>query len=208
MLVTLALIATSFTGCGDDEDATTAPPTPPDFSQPENLLSRLAEVYNMTGRNADDRLADYAELFPAADDDSLSFLFIFQPDDVAPGEDPTWGLDGELNAHQNMFQAQEDGQLHSLQLALTHQPPQPIANPEPHQQNWVGIFVINVNLRLMLNANDGFLVDGTQADFKMAPRGGRWYIVEWRDLPRPQPTRVGHDAESSSWGAIKALYRS
>jgi hypothetical protein len=204
VIVTLVVIATSFAGCSDDEEATTAPPTPPDFSQPENLLSRLEEIYNMPGNDANARYLAYQELFPPAADDSLSFLFIFQPDDVEPGEDPSWGLSGELEAHLNMFTAQASEEIFSLQLALTQQPPEPIEFPDPGQENWVGIFVSNVNLRLMLTANDGFLVDGGQANFKMAPKEGRWFITEWKDLPRPVPGNL--DVESSTWGQIKSMF--
>jgi hypothetical protein len=187
----LALTLSLTAGClfSPEEETGDPPPPPPPVIPPptteDNIIEALEVIYNDKVRSANERYLEYANLFPPEEDQELSFLFIFQPDDVEPGEEPTWGLSGELDAHQNMFRAQENREIFSLELAIIRQPAGPIEFPDPGQEDWTQILATNVNLRLMLNANDSFLVDGGQADFKFAPKNDRFYLVEWKDLPRP-----------------------
>jgi hypothetical protein len=186
------LVASTFTltaGCIFSPDEKEPEPDPPDPiptpTIPDNVIAALEVIYNDKTRGANERFQAYENLFPPADDDSLSFIFFFQPDDIEPGEEGSWGLAGELEAHRNMFRAQEEGQIYSLELRIQRQPPEELEFPQPGQENWVQIFATNVNLRLMFNPNDGLLVDGGQAEFKLAPKNNRWYMTEWKDLPRP-----------------------
>ena len=153
--------------------------------QPENLIKNLQAIYNDKVFSAGERNVLYADLFSADNTSLPPFLFNFQPVDVEPGEEPSWGLDAELRAHENMFRALEDRNIHSLELTIEQRPPEPLEFPGPGQEDWVEILATNVFLRLMFNPQDGLLVDGGQAEFLLAPADGRWYLVDWKDLPRP-----------------------
>jgi hypothetical protein len=190
-LAALAAVILAFSaGCIFSPDEEPPQPVPPEAipsfeSNPDNLIEALEIVYNDKVRSASQRSQVYETLFPAADHDSLEFIFFFQPVDVEPGEEPSWGIDGELESHRNMFSAQEARDIFSLELTITRLDPSPLEFPQPGQETWVEMFSTNVNLRLMFNPQDGLLVDGGQAKFLAAPADDRWYLTEWTDLPRP-----------------------
>ncbi len=199
-------------GCDDDNPtdpiSELPPPSIPPPTSPENLIEALQVIYNDPVRTAEERLEAYRSLFSPANHDSLpDFLFRFQPSDVAPGEDPTWGLDAELQAHQNMFAAQTNRDIFSIELTIQYNPATELQFPEPGQENWREVFATNVFLRLMFNPQDGLLVDGGQAKFLCAPADGRWYIVEWMDIARPFAPGYGTEIEENTWGSIKSIYR-
>jgi len=185
----LACLLALLTAC-DDDSLKPGPeevgPLTLQATAPESLITGLMRVYNDVLHDAAERHAFYADLFPPAAHDSLpGFIFHFQSVDVEPGEEATWGLDAELSAHENMFNAQAARDIYSLALSLGYAAPEPLGFPEPGQEDWVMIFVSNCYLRLMFNPQDGLQIDGGQAEFILAPADDRWYIVDWTDLPRP-----------------------
>jgi len=188
LLLTLGLVLAS--GCifspKEDPPRPDPPPAIPEPITPEAVIEALQVIYNDQVRNALERRDLYENLFSPADHASVpGYIFRFQPIDVEPGEEPTWGLDSELSAHENMFRAQENRDIFSLELTIQHTPPELLEFPPIGQEDWVRIFATNVFLRLMFNPQDGLLVDGGQAEFLLAPADGRWYLVDWKDLPRP-----------------------
>ncbi len=183
-----------------------SPVIPPPGS-PESVLDAIAAIYNDTERSAAERAAAYTELFAPGAHDLPEFNFELQPYDVQNGLPPEWGLTTESAVHDALFAAQERGEIFSLQMRMTFGVPSDPDPPVPGQEDWKEIFVTNFNLRLMFNPNDGLEVNGSQAEVLLAPAsGGRWYMVEWQDLPRPAPAGKAL-VETSTWGSIKDVYR-
>ena len=172
----------------------------PALTSPENVISAIQVIYNDKTHSKDDRLAAYASLFDSA------FVFHFQPADVAQGLPPSWGLEDELAAHDAMFGAQAAGNIYSLELRIIHDPAQDLTPPETGREGWKEVFATNVYLLLMFNTQDGFEVNGAQAEFKFPPaEGGQFRIGDWTDLPRP--FLANREAvERPSWGQIKTLF--
>jgi hypothetical protein len=167
------------------------PPDPPEAPQilphtlPENLVKNLITIYDDKVRTAVDRRQLYESLFPPDDvAPELAFQFKFQPADIALGLPPSWGKDAEIDAHEALFQAQESGEVYSLDLNIIYGPTEDLN--ETGREGWKQIFANNVQLRLMFNVEDGLEVNGGQAEFKFAPPVvGIWTLNEWVDLPRP-----------------------
>ncbi len=198
-------------GCDDDEKSSVGPqpgpgpfPTVPPPTSPENLIEALQVIYNDQVRSAAERLQAYQNLFAPADHDSLpGFIYRFHVGGVGQ---QVWGLDSELQAHDNMFQAQANRDVLSLELSIQYELGTPLEFPEPGHENWQVIFATSVYLRLMFNPQDGLLVDRAQATFQCAPADGRWYICDWEDLPRPFAPGYNAAVEEVTWGSIKALF--
>jgi hypothetical protein len=194
-LALVPMIVGLFIGAGcifspDEED----PPgdTPPAIvarTSPENVLANLQAIYNDKVRSAIDRRTLYEQqLPPEGADPSVAFIFHFQAADQLPPNDlpPSWGVDSELAAHRAIFDAQESGDIYSLELRITHNPAADLSPPEQGRDGWKEIFATNVYLRLMFNLEDGLEVNGGQAEFKFAPPvEGLFVINDWTDLPRP-----------------------
>jgi hypothetical protein len=202
LLSFLALSLALAAGCEDD---TTRPQPELQPETPESLVNAIATVYNDTVRTAQQRLALYQDLFPPATSE-LDFVFWVQEMDVQSGLPRSWGLTEEIDAHRNIFQAQERGDIFSINVSIQHEPPEPLEFPDPGQEDWRQVQAINVNLRLLVTPVEGFEVVGGQARFLMAPADNRWYICEWRDLPRPMPSPAGA-VQPTTWGSIKASFR-
>jgi hypothetical protein len=169
----------------------------PALTSPENVISAIQVIYNDKTHSKDDRLAAYASLLDSA------FVFHFQPNDI--GESTFWLLEEELAAHDCMFGAQAAGNIYSLELRVTNDPAQDLNPPESGREGWKEVFATSVYLRLMLNLDDGFEVNGGQSEFKFPPaENGQFKIGEWIDLPRPGP-RGPLTVEPTTWGSIKAL---
>ncbi len=196
-----AALALSAAGCiFDPKPDPIEPPLPIKISRsrPDSLLIGLQRIYNDKEHTAIERVNAYDSLFlkpdPNTEPPRTGFKFNFQPADV-PETGPSWGLDGEREAHRGLFAAQDNGEIYLLELRITYGATEPIDN-EPEKVDWQQIFASNVYLRLMFNPNDGLEVNGGQADFEFAPElskppappgglyGGYW-IGEWTDLPRP-----------------------
>lgn len=178
---------------------------------PEQLVEAMQVTYNDRQHSALERLNEYGRLFQDS-----GFAFHLQPSDIAQGLPPSWGLNEELEAHRGLFTAQENGEVYSLDLRITHGATERIMG-DPERVDWERIFASHVFLRLMFNPNDGLEVNGGQADFKFAPdlsrppaEGDRFYgsywIADWTDLPRPAPL-AAPAVESATWGSIKNIYR-
>jgi len=172
----------------DEED----PPgdTPPEIvprTSPENVLKNLQAIYNDKVRSAIDRRTLYEQqLPPEGAPVDVAFKFNFQPADIEQGLPPSWGVDSELAAHRAIFDAQETGDIYSLELRITNNPAADLSPPEVGREGWKEIFATNVYLRLMFNLEDGLEVNGGQAEFKFAPPvEGLFVINDWTDLPRP-----------------------
>ncbi len=181
---------------------------PPPPVTPEDLILDLAMIYNDQVRAAAERLQLYTDLFPPAAHDSLpGFVFNFQPVDIPPDGEPSWGLEAELLTHQHIFQAQENREIFTLELHIDHSPANAVEYPESGQEGWQEILATNVNLRLMFNPEDGLLVDGGQASFLFSRADDRWYINEWTDLARPFAPGDSRAVEPSTWGSVEASYR-
>jgi hypothetical protein len=170
----------------------------PALTSPENVISAIQVIYNDKTHSKEERLAAYASLFDSA------FVFSFQINDI--GGSTSWGLEGELAAHDGMFGAQAAGNIYSLDLRVTHDPAEDLSPPESGREGWKEVFATNVYLRLMFNLEDGLEVNGAQTEFKFPPaENGQFKIGDWIDLPRPGP--MGPlTVEPTTWGAIKALY--
>lgn len=191
LLLVMPVMLIAGSGCifspDEDNDPPEIDPDPiPQPTSPENLIEALQVIYNDKVRNSSERGEAYENLFPPEDHEDLTFEFRFQPADVGrEGIPESWGRDSEIAAHRNMFRAQEDRQIHSLTLTITHLPPEdPLDPPAPGAKE---IFATNVHLRLMFNPEDGLEVNGGQARFFAAPEtdNSRWYLVKWEDLERP-----------------------
>jgi hypothetical protein len=180
------------TGCIFDPKPGDPPgdPPPPILARtsPENVLKNLQAIYNDKVRTSIDRQEFYKQQLPPADaaPDSGAFIFNFQPADILLGLPPSWGRNEEVAAHKAIFDAQEAGRVYSLELRIIHNPPADLNPPEAGREGWKEIFATNVYLRLMENLEDGFEVNGGQAEFKFAPPiDGLYVINDWTDLPRP-----------------------
>lgn len=191
-------------------DTSTAPQLqPPELrplTVPENLVSNIAVLYNDNMRTAAEKKAEYEKLLgpPAGCDTCPSFIFDFQPKDEENGTPDTWGRDQEIQANENIFQAQQNGDIYELTLAIQSLPAQDISDPE--RPGWKEIYATNVHLRLLTSPHDGFEINGGQAQFRAYPAQGRWWIGEWIDLPRPGPRGPSFAVEPTSWGSVKSSY--
>src|SRR4030095_974214 len=154
----------------DDDPPEETPPEILPRTSPENVIKNLQAIYNDKVRNAIDRRTLSEQQRPPADTDPQSgqaFIFNFQPADIAAGLPPSWGQDSEVQAHKAIFEAQESGDIYSLELRITHGTPTILT--ELGHEGWKEIFASNVYLRLMFNLEDGLEVNGGQAEFKFAP---------------------------------------
>jgi hypothetical protein len=159
----------------------------------------MEALYNDTLRTADERLSLYDGLF------ARDFIFYLQQSDVELGLPPSWGVETEREALNAIFTGLDKGEIYSLLLAMTHDPAQDLDPPQPGRESWKEIFVSSVHLRIMFSSEDGLEVNGGQAEFLFPPPvAGRWYVGEWKDMPRPEPERV--TVEPTTFGQIKALY--
>jgi hypothetical protein len=204
----LVLLLTVTFGCDDStkpEPEDNDPPTIPAPTTPENVVSALEVIYNDDVRSPQERLDAYASLLSANEASSEeAFIFEFMPADIQNGLPPSWGLNEELAVHRAIFDAQGAGDIYSLELRIVHGPVEDLTPPHPGREGWKQVFATNVYLRLMLNLEDAFEVNGGQALFMFPPaREGKFSIAEWRDLPRPSPAR---SVESSTWGSVKAAF--
>lgn len=183
------------TGCIFDPEPGDPPgdPPPPILARtsPENVIKNLQAIYNDKVRTAIDRRQFYEQQLPPVGastdpDTGTAFIFNFQPADIAAGLPPSWGQDSEVQAHKSIFEAQESGDIYSLELTITHQPAGPLNPPDTNRPNWQEIFATNVYLKLMFNLEDGLEVNGGQAEWEFAPPVDGLYVINrWTDLPRP-----------------------
>ncbi len=183
MAMSIAL-SLSGAGCLFSPDKDTNPPGPepepiPAPTTPDNLLKALKVIYNDKVRSATERRIAYENLL------SPDFIFYFQPVDYDSCGCQDWGRDEDIQSAANIFQQQDDGLIYSLRLDLQYGDPTDIDPPDPNKPGWKRIFVSNVFLELLRDPNNGFVVNGGQAEFEMQPLNNRWYIARWRDLPRP-----------------------
>ncbi len=178
------------------EPGTVIPPP----ESPLALIEAIHVVYNSRLHTAAERVAGYRELLAPGAPDFPDFVFHFLPGTGLP---ESWGFADELAAHEGLFTVQENGGVYSLALIVQCEPPRDPDPPIPGGEGWQEVFASNTYLRLMFNPNNGLEVNGAQGRFLMMPAsGGRWYIAEWWDLPRPAPA-----VETTSWGFIKASFR-
>jgi hypothetical protein len=151
---------------------------------PENIVKALEVIYTDKVRTATERRQEFENLLakPAGCDSCTAFLFDFQPaDEVTHGTPDTWGRPEEVQSHENLFQAQDNGDIESLTLTIQQAPPEDMN--QQGREGWKSILATNVHLRLMFNPNDGLEVNQGQAEFRVYPYGGRWWLGEWIDLP-------------------------
>ena len=167
-------------------------------TSPENVIAALQVIYNDRFRNAGERLAAYTDLLDPA------FVFRFQSADVALGMPEHWGLSNELAVHEHWFDAQDRGEVYSVELRIIHDPVQDLS-PQVGREGWKEALATNVYLRVMFSLQDGVEVNGGQARFLFPPPNrGRYAIAEWTDLPHPGAKR--YEVEPTTWGAIKAKW--
>lgn len=210
MAALAAALTLTGTGCIFSPDEGGDPPPPPEafnfkYTPPDSLLINLQTIYNDKEHSARERRDVYQTLFLQGDSNAdppvPGFIFRFQPADIANGLPESWGLDAEVAAHEGLFNAQENGDIYSLQLAITRGPATLLDPPQAGREKWMEIFASNVYLRLMFNPNDGLEVNGGQAEFQFAPdltkpiyavsnpdsiaTYGQYWVGEWKDLPRP-----------------------
>ena len=194
-------------GCNEEttqpEDDSLVLPAP---TTPENVVAGMQVIYNDRTHSAIERRQAYENLLsdglgPPAE----AFIFNFQPSDIINGLPPSWGRDAEVAAHRAIFDAQEAGDIYSLELRITHDPAGPLTPPEDGREGWQQVFATNVYLRIMFNTDDGLEVNGAQALFEFPPaHDGAYRIARWTDLPRPGAAR--ESVEPTTWGSIKAGY--
>ena len=184
-----AALALGAAGCifsPEEDDDDPPPPAPITVvrTRPDSLLISLEAIYNDKEHSAIERLNAYESLFlrPVVEPPQQGFIFNFQPADIANGLPPSWSLDSELEAHNGLFNAQQNGEIYLLELRITRG----AIEDDPEHTGWKEIFASNVYLRLMFNPNDGLEVNGGQAEFDFAPDTALpgWWIGEWTDLPR------------------------
>jgi hypothetical protein len=187
----------------DDESPTLPEAQPPELlplTTPENLISNIEILYNDTERTVSERVAEFANLLapPAGCDTCATFLFCCQE-----GVPDCWGRDEEIEVHRNLFQAQDDGDIFSLRLQMQLAPAEDLAG----RPGWKSVLATNVHLRLMFNPNDGLEVNQGQAEFRLYPFQGRWYIGEWIELSIPAIGDPPVAVQPTTWGRIKRAYR-
>ncbi len=184
LLTMIGMALVLFTGCIFDPpreknchdcDAVIIPPP----SSPENLITALEIIYDDKVRGPSERLALYQDLL------GPNFLFWFQEVDRETCGCENWGRDEEIQAHHNIFQKQESGEIYSLRVDISSSPATDLDPPRPEKPGWKRVFASNVFLELLNDPNNGFQVNGGQAEFLTQPGSGRWFIGEWTDLPRP-----------------------
>jgi hypothetical protein len=197
-------------GCDEDstepEPDTPGPPWPAPTA-PESLLVAMQKIYNDRSHSALERFQAYSDLLPnELAPLNEAFIFMLQPSDIQNGLPPSWGRDSELAAHQSVFEAQEAGDIYSLELRIEHSPVQELTPPQVGREGWKEIRATNVYLRLMFDPSSGLEVNGGQAEFQFPPeRDGKWCISHWLDLPRPG-AEEGRPVENTTWGGVKAYY--
>jgi hypothetical protein len=206
----LGALLVALAACEDDPtdpDLEVMPPALQPLTSPENLVSNIEILYTDSVRTATERKTEYEKLLapPSGCDTCRAFLFDFQPADEQSGTPDTWGRDQEIEATTNIFRAQETGGIHELTLTIQFLPATEIQD-DPEKPGWKEVFATNVHLRLLTTPQDGFEVLGGQAQFQAYPHGGRWWLGEWIDLPRPEPRPPETAVETTSWGGIKASY--
>lgn len=186
------------------EDCGGPPPSPvpqtiPPPNSPENVIEAIEIIYNDKVRSARERSEAYASLFEPA------FIFHFQGADVAHGLPETWQLEQELAAHSRLFDAQERGNIYSVELVVRHGPAIGLIPSELGSAGWKEVFASYVYMRVMTNLEDGFEVNGGRAVFVFSPPSdGNWQIAAWMDLPGPTSEEESA-VESVTWGQIKWL---
>lgn len=165
------------------------PVTPPEIPAPtstENLVKAIQVIYTDKIRSANERKLAYENLLapPAGCDTCAAFLFDFQAiDEQTQGTPDTWGRDQEIASAENIFLAQENQDIYELTLTIQYLPAEDLNDPQ--RPGWKEVFATNVHLRLLTTPQDGFEVNGGQAQFRAYPALGRWWLAEWIDLPRP-----------------------
>lgn len=202
MVRAFTLLALLFVGLAACDDSPTDPevrlwwnPVPP----PENLVRSIEVIYNDKVRTAAERIAAYENLF------APSFVYTCESaGDTCGCQD--WGRDEEIQAHRKIFQAQDSVQIYSLTLDIKFSPAKDLDPPDPARPGWKQVFAGNISLVLPETPNDGYALNGAQAEFLMQPSNGRWFISEWRDLPRPGPSNPSSLVEPVTWCRIKRLY--
>jgi len=204
----LAIVLLAVVAC--KVDTSTAPQLQPlelrPLTVPENLVSNIEVLYNDNVRTAAEKKAEYEKLLgpPAGCDSCPSFIFDFQPKDEVNGTPDTWGRVEEIQAQANIFQAKANRQIRELRLQIEFLPAEDLNDPS--RPGWKEVFASNVHLRLLTTPSDGYDVHGAQAQFRVYPAKGRWFIGEWIDLPRPGSRPSSASVDPSTWGSIKAAY--
>jgi hypothetical protein len=152
-----------------------------------NVIHNLQVIYNDKVRSALERRQAYEQLLPPdGTPEEDAFLFFFQPADIANGLPASWPKSEEIAAHQAIFDAQEAGDIYSIELRITASDPVPLNPQQQGREDWTEISATNVYLRVMFNIEDGLEVNGGQAEYRFAPPVSGLYVInEWTDLPRP-----------------------
>ena len=165
---------------------------------PANALEKLRQSYEL--------MDPVAYLDCLAED----FIFYVNPEDQAnnPNLPPEWYKMDEASMHYNMFATGTSIEYITLSLDQVGNPIE-LPSPDPGQPSeWE----YHENYDLTLHYFDGLTIISSAGavfllhvdPFESGPNGeDLWEVVNWWDVERFEVS----PAESSSWGAIKALFR-
>jgi hypothetical protein len=175
-------------------------------TSPEDVIHQLKESYVAMD------LEDYL--------DCLSADFVFYPseEDVGQGIPEFWEFATEQTIHTNMFSADPPNpeyEVESIQLQLANVSVEEIPGPDTQDPyDDIEVHTESVVLYVYLQGGWAYYADGPSEFWlradpdEVGPYGElMWEIFEWHELLEVTPVPSDGRVESSSWGAIKALFR-
>lgn len=196
-----------FTACNDDSVSPKKDPPPgpsyEDLSEEWHVFNNLELCYNE--RN----LAECQKLL-----DADNFLFYFGSRDVGGDVPPSWGYAEEVQATENMFSGdggRDNNPILSIELTLADIEKvqwEDYADEDAFPNETLRRGTVAYDFA-MTTANDLTWITPGQprAEFVVRNVGGKWRIVEWRDLAGELASAVAASTEESSWGKVKSRYQ-
>ncbi len=206
LLCTISCAAVFIGGCSDSSAGPESPPGPEfrDRTTPANVIYNLELAYEeMDVEEYLDCLSEDFMFFPSPAD-------LQDPQNELPSE---WYKSDERDLHENMFtgpDAVESISLTLTDITLEYDEGSP---DDPLDDTWV--YVEDVDLRVNLCGGGSFLATAPseywfRVDTDQSGEGDEiwWELYMWFDAGVPRRGGGSGRTENTSWGIIKAMYRS